>query len=124
MPERTPKKPQTVIRAVRTPHGTRVMKRIVCTQCGKSDTLAFVPRDNHPMLCKECAELDLAVRDESPTKKSERTVKCRVCAKAVVAGPDDDKICHECQLKEQATRRKDAPKPKGVHPLVVKRSKR
>jgi CxxC-x17-CxxC domain-containing protein len=123
------------VRAVRTPHGTRVMKRIVCSHCGKSDTLAFVPRDNHPMLCRECAELDLSVRDESPMKKHERTVKCRVCGKATVtatsAPPADaigaadrtDPICHDCALAAQAARRKDAPKPKGVHPLVVKRSK-
>jgi hypothetical protein len=43
------------IQKVRTPHGTRVARRITCTVCGAGDTIDFAPRDPSEVLCRKCA---------------------------------------------------------------------
>ncbi len=112
------------IRAVRTPHGTRVMKTIVCSRCGKNDTISFVPKNaNELLLCRDCAEIDMGVTEESAVPRHERRVKCKVCGDPMLQADGAEPICQKCELVQQAARRKSAKKPEGVHPLLVKRSK-
>ena len=123
------KKPGQSIRSVRTPHGTRVMRSITCTRCGKSDTLSFVPKDNHGMFCKDCAALDLQVLEESPIRKDEKLIRCMDCGQGTVVGKLElaeakGKLrCQACDLKQRDLRRKSARRPGGVHPVVVKKTK-
>lgn len=120
---------QQQIRSVRTPHGTRVMRSITCSRCGKTDVLSFVPKDNRAMFCKDCAALDLEVLEESPIKKNDKLIRCMDCGQATVVGKLElaeakgKMRCQACDLKQRDVRRKSAQRPGGVHPVVVKKTK-
>lgn len=34
--------------------GNRVQHEITCANCGKTDTVPFVPRGDRPVLCRDC----------------------------------------------------------------------
>ncbi len=130
-----------VVSDVRSPHGTRVMKRIVCSRCGKSDTLPFVPKAGEAPLCSACAELAFNVTTETAQASADRMVACKSCGNlfptpkrprephtpkgledvADLLSPKEAmELCLDCRTKLAARRRNVAKKPTGVHPIVVK----
>ena len=140
-PGRQVKKPQKVVSDVRSPHGTRVLKRIVCSRCGKSDTLQFVPRADEAPLCQACASEQHNVISENDSQSGDKYVACKSCGTkfAVAKRPrevfvpkglegmedlltpkDATDHCLDCRKKLAIERRNLAKKPAGVHPLIVK----
>lgn len=137
--KKPPTKRPKQISDVRTPFGTRVMKTITCSSCGKTDQLSFVPKDGRPILCRRCAERDLDVIDATSAHSSDRLTSCKHCKQELLVErrpaprredealpaplPEELGLCQDCRLALRAERRKVAKKPKGVHPLVIKRGK-
>jgi len=123
------------VRAIRTPFGTRVMKTITCERCQKSDHISFIPKDGRPILCRTCAEEVHNVIDEPVTRWREWLAPCVKCGKQIPTFAEQKRkehdaptqtaprLCQECELGEQSQRRKDAKRPIGMHPLVVKKKK-
>lgn len=138
-------KPQRkVVREVRSPHGTRVMKSIVCSSCGKTDYINFVPKDGAPLLCGDCAERDLNVVDEVRANSTDKYSQCERCGKRYPAAPkrpprpsprdslkdaellipaDNRPLCPECKAEVAAERRAVAKKARGGRPIVIKGKK-
>lgn len=136
-PPRQPK----VVSDVRSPHGTRVMKRIVCSRCGKSDMLPFVPKAGESPLCQSCAQESFNVISENEQGSADKYIACRRCGtkfpaakkpreQFVPRGLEDvadqltqrdlNELCIECRGITAVERRNLAKKPRGVHPIVVK----
>ncbi|MCC6810126.1 MAG: hypothetical protein IT381_22035 [Deltaproteobacteria bacterium] len=141
---RKPSKPERkVVRAVRSPHGTRVMKSIVCSSCKKTDYISFVPKDGAPLLCQSCAEKSLNIVSEDRDLSADKYEPCERCGKPYPAGPkrkpkpgskeaerdkdaqllvprDNRKLCGDCRLAFAAERRQAAQKARGGKPIVIK----
>jgi hypothetical protein len=136
-----PEKPQRkVVREVRSPHGTRVMKSIVCTKCKKTDYISFVPKDGAPLLCTSCAEKELNVVGEVKHFSQDKYARCERCGKDYPAGPkrppravhidkdaellipkDTRPLCADCKVEVAAERRAVAKTARGGKPVVIKR---
>ena len=132
------------VKDVRSPHGTRVMKTITCSRCGKQDTIAFVPKKGEqPVLCRDCAEETLGVTDENARRTEDKIEVCESCGKRFPFRPKKERfvsdkqkelqalmsqdtrtLCTECRAKAAAEKRATAKKPRGLHPIVVKRTKK
>lgn len=89
--------PQAV-RKVRSPHGTRVARSITCNRCGKSDTVAFAPRDASRALCRKCAAETLGIEDREAGIRVERTLTCTDCGKEELTTftGEDPFLCRDC----------------------------
>jgi NMD protein affecting ribosome stability and mRNA decay len=88
----------TKVPKVRNAHGTRVSKRIVCSACGASDTLHFVPR-REDSLCRPCAAKQLGIADPDSGIFPERNVRCATCGRPgrTNASPLSDHHCEACR---------------------------
>lgn len=69
------------VRKVRSPHGTRVARAIVCSRCGAKDTVHFAPRDTARAMCRRCAADVLGVEDADAGIRKERVLTCTECGK-------------------------------------------
>lgn len=67
------------VKKVRTPHGTRVIRAITCTGCGKSDTVDFAPRKMDTVLCRTCAFEKLGIRDRDQAEHRQHAITCSLC---------------------------------------------
>lgn len=70
-----------VVRKVRTDFGTRVARAILCSACGKDDTVHFAPRTPAAALCRRCAADILGIPDEDAGIRIERELTCVDCGK-------------------------------------------
>jgi CxxC-x17-CxxC domain-containing protein len=107
-----PRPAPPMIKKVRTPHGTRVLRRIVCASCKAEDRVEFVPRDASKALCRKCAYEQLGVQD--PTVESLRgfpavCTRCGVDHRAPFQ-PEADKpcLCNDCFRGIEVDRKKRA----------------
>jgi hypothetical protein len=94
---------------VRTPHGTRVARRVVCTECGNSDVLHFVPRQKERVLCRPCAAKHLGVADPDSGIFPEHDVTCASCGKHETSRHErlEGHLCGDCRagiVTQQGTR--------------------
>src|SRR5689334_11496533 len=64
---------------VRSPHGTRVAMRIVCSGCGNADTIDFAPRDPKVVLCRRCAFERYGALDPDDSATRTKREKCSEC---------------------------------------------
>ena len=78
-----------VVRKVRSEHGTRVARSIVCSQCGAKDTIHFSPKDPKRALCRKCAADLLGVEDPDTRVGSQVTFVCAQCGRT---GTTQDKL--------------------------------
>lgn len=89
-----------VIRKVRNDHGTRVARRIVCTNCGQSDTIDFAPKDPANVLCRKCAFDRFGAIDPDDRSVRTRSVTCAQCSRSFEAVIDprniDAPVCPDC----------------------------
>jgi hypothetical protein len=88
-------------------HGTRVSFPIKCAECGKNETLDYIPKGhiNDP-LCTECAAAHFGDRDNfrltNKTKardnKTHWNAKCMDCGRIeiLMAAPAPDFLCSRC----------------------------
>ncbi len=88
------------MRKVRTPHGTRVARAVVCSYCGKEDTVPFAPRKSTQTLCRQCAADLLGVPDEESGIRLERDLTCTECGKEERTSytGEDPFQCKDCML--------------------------
>jgi hypothetical protein len=90
-----------IVRKVRTAHGTRVARRIVCSKCGASDTLDFAPKDPSAVLCRKCAFDQHGVVDPDDPSVRMRRVTCTECKKSFEAAIDPERsdpiVCSDCR---------------------------
>jgi hypothetical protein len=110
-----PPKPRKPVRKVRTEHGTRVARAIVCASCGARDTIHFAPKDPAKVLCRRCAADLLGVDDPDTEVGSLHPFTCASCGREgmtrvrMEAGGRDF-LCKDCLLgieskqKTRATR--------------------
>jgi hypothetical protein len=68
-------------RKIRSEHGTRVARSIVCRSCGAKDTLHFSPKDPARALCRKCAAEFLGIEDEEAGIVAARKLACSLCGK-------------------------------------------
>ncbi len=92
------------IQKVRTPHGTRVARRITCTSCGANDTIDFAPKDPAEVLCRKCAFEKRGVVDPDDAEVRTRRVQCTMCQRWYerVVDPqrpnnDVSAVCTDCK---------------------------
>lgn len=119
--------PNPEVKKVRTEHGTRVARAIVCTECGAKDTVHFAPRDESRVLCRKCAAQLLGVSDRDAGIRPEREHECCECGRREVAAwrGEDPFVCSDCRcgiLSHQQNRTKKAERVGEGRVLRVRRS--
>jgi ribosomal protein L34E len=90
-----PNKRRTV-RKVRSPHGTRVARRIVCRLCGAEDRIDFAPKDPEQALCRKCAYEALSVDDPDRSELRGARIPCERCGAEFVQINDEHLQCSDC----------------------------
>jgi CxxC-x17-CxxC domain-containing protein len=95
-----PKDPR-VARKVRSEHGTRVARQIVCSSCGAKDTIHFAPKDPKRVLCRKCAADLLGIEDPDTRVGSNVSFKCAQCGRAGTTqdkrkAESGDYVCNDC----------------------------
>lgn len=108
--------PKTV-RRVRTEHGTRVARAIVCSACGAEDRVHFAPRDAAQALCRKCAAQLLGVVDEASNTRPERTLTCSECGKEELTTWNRDDAPFQCKDCVQGIWTKQQDRSKGAERL-------
>ena len=85
-------------RKIRSEHGTRVARTIVCRNCGASDTLHFAPKDPARALCRKCAAEMLGIEDEDASIVAQRKLTCIQCGKLEETRIEhaESFLCHDC----------------------------
>src|SRR4051812_30117285 len=102
------KSEKRVVRDVRSPHGTRVMKTITCSRCGKQDTIAFVPKKGEQtILCRACAEETLGVVEESSQRTEDKIEVCESCGKRFPSRPLKERFVSDKQKELQSLMSQD-----------------
>ena len=90
----------TKTRKIRSEHGTRVARSIVCRSCGATDTIHFAPKDPERALCRKCAAQLLGIADADASIYPKRKLTCAECGKHEETrwGEDDpaDFRCKDC----------------------------
>ncbi|MEQ9499095.1 MAG: hypothetical protein RIT81_19595 [Deltaproteobacteria bacterium] len=114
------------VKKVRTPHGTRVARAIVCSACGAKDTVHFTPREVERALCRRCAAELLGVVDRDANIRPEKAMTCTDCGRVEMAfwRGDDPFLCRDCRqgiYSNQQTRTKKADRVAGGKVLRVRR---
>lgn len=106
--------PKTV-RRLRNKEGTRVMRVVVCAECGKEDQIRFAPRNQTRKLCRACAALLLGIEDPDSLSGVERSVVCTSCGRSdLTRRPPEQDAEFECRdcfrgiLSKQANRSQTA----------------
>lgn len=81
--------------------GTRVARRIDCSRCGRSDHIAYVPKDRAKALCRDCAAEVLRLYEHGvKAKAAMRRVSCNLCGTPfdlpATVEDDGDLLCGSC----------------------------
>lgn len=81
--------------------GTRVARRIDCSRCGRSDHIAYVPKDRAKALCRDCAVEVLRMYEVGvKARVSTRVVPCNLCGTPfdlpANVEDDGDLLCRSC----------------------------
>lgn len=81
--------------------GTRVARRIDCSRCGRSDHIAYVPKDRAKAMCRDCAAEVLRLYEHGVKARAEmRHVSCNLCGTPfdlpVTVEDDGDLLCGSC----------------------------
>lgn len=116
------------VRSVRTVHGTRVARSIVCSSCGTRDTIHFAPKDPAKVLCRRCAADLLGVQDPYRSVGSSLAFVCPACGRpaSTSARPKEGEVllCKDCSSgieSKQENKAKQATRLSG-RVLRVRRS--
>jgi CxxC-x17-CxxC domain-containing protein len=103
------------VRKVRTEHGTRVARAVVCSACGKRDTIHFAPKDPAKVLCRRCAADLLGVGDPDTEVGSLHPFTCASCGRSGMTQKRipvaQEFLCKDCLLgieSKQGTRTREA----------------
>ena len=85
-------------RKIRSEHGTRVARQIVCRSCGATDTIHFAPKDPARALCRKCAAEFLGIEDEDASILATRKLTCIECGKVQDTKWDEPESfrCKDC----------------------------
>src|SRR5688572_3549579 len=112
--------PMAKPRKIRSEHGTRVARSIVCRSCGAKDTIHFAPKEPARALCRKCAAEFLGIEDEEASIVADRKLTCVECGKSEQTkweSPDTFK-CQDCLIgihTKQGSKSKSADRvKKGV----------
>lgn len=81
--------------------GTRIARRIDCSRCGKSDHVAYVPKDRARALCRGCATEVLDLYEVGVRARAAvREVDCNLCGirfgLPANVEDDGDLLCPSC----------------------------
>lgn len=98
------KEPRTeprVSRKVRSEHGTRVARSIVCSRCQAKDTIHFAPKDSKRALCRKCAADLLGVEDPDTHVGTAVAFTCAQCGRKGTTqnkarAESGDYVCNDC----------------------------
>jgi hypothetical protein len=66
-------------RKIRSEHGTRVARSIVCRNCGATDRIDFAPKETARALCRKCAAELLGVEDPEANIFKKSKLTCIEC---------------------------------------------
>ncbi|QDG52977.1 hypothetical protein FIV42_20175 [Persicimonas caeni] len=100
-------------------HGTRVMFPITCAQCGKKETLDYVPKGValHEVMCSECVRTTYGEQSrwaqiketKAAEQKQEWEFTCEECGREdylkFPPKPDRDYLCVRCFNEQEAPSR-------------------
>ncbi len=102
----------------------KVQYEIVCSHCGKTDTVPFKPYEDSVVLCHECKNNPNVARVGG---KIMHTIICAACGQEsqVPFKPDDGSrvLCRECHLKEREEKQRSREYYSKQHPSVVNGTK-
>lgn len=102
----------------------KVQYEIVCSHCGKTDTVPFKPYEDSVVLCRECKKNPNVSRVGG---KIMHTIICAVCGKEnqVPFRPDPGSrvLCRECHLKEREEKQRSREYYNRHHPAIVNNTK-
>lgn len=108
-------------RKIRSEHGTRVARSIVCRSCGAKDTIHFAPKEPARALCRKCAAQILGIADEEAGIVRKRKLTCIECGKieeTTLEGAHGEYRCKDCfagiHTKQGDKTKKAAKVKKGV----------
>lgn len=120
-PKRAESPPRKRRNIPRKQHGTRVMLPIKCSECGKLDTLDYVPKgaDFDDVLCKECAAKTFGDKSEwakiegykqkDAQKDQEWEFHCDECGRKDILPfqpqPDRTYLCSRCHHEHETPSR-------------------
>ncbi len=81
--------------------GTRVARRIDCSRCGRSDHIAYVPKQREKALCRDCAIEVLRMYEHGvKARVATRVVPCNLCGTPFdlpeTVEDDGDLLCGSC----------------------------
>lgn len=107
------------MRKIRTEHGTRVARSIVCRNCGAKDTIHFAPKDPAGALCRKCAAELLGLSDQDASIYPERNLTCITCG-AVEKTQRSDPTTFECRDCRAGIFTKQGDKTKGAERVSKK----
>jgi hypothetical protein len=87
-------------RKIRSEHGTRVARSIVCRNCGAKDTIHFAPKEPARALCRQCAAELLGIDDPESNIFAKRKLTCIECQRIVETTWDEAETfrCKDCYL--------------------------
>src|SRR5262245_17817481 len=85
-------------RKIRSEHGTRVARSIVCRNCGAKDRIDFAPREPDRALCRQCAAELLGVEDKEASIVAKRKLTCTECGKVEESSWEENETfkCKDC----------------------------
>jgi hypothetical protein len=94
-------KPITRVGGVRSEFGTRVARRVDCARCGRSDHVAYIPKERERALCRDCAaEVLRAYEHGVKARMPMRDAACNLCGTPfqlpITAEDDGDLLCPSC----------------------------
>lgn len=100
-PAPNPLEPVKRVGGRRSEFGTRVARRVDCARCGRSDHIAYVPKDRSRALCRECAgEVLRAYEHGVKARAPMRDASCNLCGAPfslpVTVIDDGDLLCPSC----------------------------
>ena len=92
----TPTNKRRKVRKVRSAHGTRVARRIVCRLCGAEDRIDFAPKDPEQAMCRKCAYEALSVDDPDRSELRGARIRCERCSAEFVQKNEEHLLCSDC----------------------------
>ncbi len=117
-----PKAPPVAVQKVRSAHGTRVARSIVCTSCGAKDTIHFAPRDPDRALCRSCAAKILGAVDADANIRAERHLECIKCGRGFNTSWEEPETfeCTDCRAGIETVQKNRANKAQRVSGKVLR----
>jgi hypothetical protein len=96
-----PVKPVTRVGGKRNEFGTRVARRVDCARCGRSDHVAYIPKEMGRALCRGCAAEVLSAYEHGvKAQVPMRDANCNLCGipftLPAAVEDDGDLLCPNC----------------------------